>query len=167
MSSEITAIISGLNTAVQIVKGMHSISKSAEINVKAMELQSVILSLQSGMLSLQSRHGSLLAEKRALEEKLAGLEGWETTKSRYELKEIASGVFVYSLKQNITDETHHWLCSKCFNEGAKAILQLETQAIAGHIYFCPKCGTKICDHTKREGPIHPGKVDSDFNPLYY
>ena len=132
------SIINSLTKVAKIATKLVNIVKEVEAKQIAIDLQGYILSLQNDLLSMQSEQNNLLQIKNDLEKKLIEYENWDKIKSQYELKEITSGFFVYSPKQdsNLADP-NHWLCTECFNNNKKSILQRKRSA-----YFCPKCKTE-------------------------
>jgi hypothetical protein len=111
----------------------------AAVRDKAIEAQAAVIAIQSTLLSLQSQYAELLIEKAELKRRLIEVEDWTGDVQRYQLKEIAEGVFVRELKQDQAGaEPVHWLCTNCFAHRKKSILQRNAQD-----YVCPRCGEKI------------------------
>ena len=129
--------LTGFKTAVEIIKSISNISKNSEVKEK-------IIGLQNAILSLQAEYGELLDIKNQLEKKLTEYEDWDKTESQYQLKEIASGVFVYeSKKDEKSTEPKHQLCTNCFSDHKKSILQGLKGMKGLEGYYCPKCETKF------------------------
>ena len=145
--AEITAVMTSLKAATDIAKGMKDLNDSVEINTKVIDLQNEILNLQTGLLSLQENYSNLLLENNSLKNTIENTDNWKKTKEDYNLLEISEGVFVY---QSNKEEIKHWLCATCFDNGSKSILQLRNKAIAGHVYTCNSCESKIVDHSKKQ-----------------
>jgi hypothetical protein len=138
--AETAAVITSLKTAFDLLKGIRKITQDMEITEKVVELQSVIISLQANILSMQAEHEELLNLKTDLEKKLMEYEKWDKEKTNYALTEISAGVFVYSRKKDQKpSEPDHWLCTKCFEDKRKSILQSRSSSL----YFCPQCGTEL------------------------
>ena len=130
-----------LKTFKDLIKGVSSLSSDAVIKEKTSEIFGIIVDLQEYIFSMQSKYSELVKSKNDLEKKLIKLKKWEKTKSQYQLKEIARGTFVYSYKKSDEhSDPHHWLCTNCYEEGKKSILQISTSKFC---YICPKCETKI------------------------
>lgn len=135
--NEISMALKGFKAAVEITKTILNMSKDVSLSNKIIELQNVIL-------SLHSEYGKLIEVKDQLEKELMEYENWDKTKSQYDLKEVAPGVLVYaSQKGDQPAEPQHWLCTNCFNDKKKSILQFSKDVRSGRYYSCPKCKTEI------------------------
>jgi len=154
----ITVIIAGIKTSIDLLKNLSKKEKSPESLQIISSIQSTQLSLQSDILSFQSEINSLQDKNRQLEQKLSEYENWEITENRYELKEIATGVFVYSKKKNsrIT-EPQHWVCAKCFQDRKKSILQCLNPIQVHKIFECQNCKSQINLSGGNPGAIDFGK----------
>jgi len=149
----VASAVGAIKTATDIVKTILAMNTDAAINEKVAELQSVILSLQSHTLSMQAEYSDLLKVKDKLEKELMECKDWEKTKEQYELKEVESGVFVYSCKQGDNlPEPEHWLCTNCYKDKKKSILQHDCFKAIGR-YFCPECKAIIHVSSKRARPL--------------
>jgi hypothetical protein len=90
----------------------------------------------------QSQYEALAEVKRQLEQKIMEYEEWDSEAGRYELKEIAKGIFVYVLKpEHASGEPTHWLCPNCFQERQKSILS--KPAVDYMNYKCHRCQLDI------------------------
>jgi hypothetical protein len=148
---EYTAVLSGLTSAAKLAKSLIDKVKDKKIRQEVGELQDVLLRLQQDFILLQSKHAELVVESDNRQREIALFVDWESVAANYELKEIAEGVFVYSLKTSTdSGEPSHWICSRCFSNRTKSILQLSKKVMAGHFYVCPECKCEICDHSKRQ-----------------
>ena len=122
------AMISGTMTALKsasdLAKLMISSHDAGVIRQKAIELQTQILAAQSNALAAQSDQFTALERIRELEKQIADLNTWDTEKKRYELKIVARGSTVYSLKEDERNsEPPHWICTTCYQQGKKSIMQ--------------------------------------------
>jgi hypothetical protein len=78
---------------------------------------------------------------------------WKTVVARYELKSIATSVFVYALKESAdTSEPPHWLCPDCFHQERKSILRRRAKDRRGTMYTCGNCKADIIDHHHTQRP---------------
>ena len=142
--SLITGTISGLKAAVDITKTLLEIKQFSDVSGKILELQNVILAAQNSAIKANSAQSEMIEEIRHLKEEMAHIKSWETEKQRYQLTSPWKGTVVYSLKKSMSNgEPPHWICSNCYDNGAKSILtqQLEGNAIVS--FFCPKCETSF------------------------
>lgn len=140
MYAEIAAAAASIKTFSDLTTLILKTKVDSAVTAKAIESQSAIISLQDAMLNLQSQHQSLLREKEVLEKRLIDAEDWNAEASKYSLKEIAPGVFVYVLNLNGDSPTPtHWLCSRCYQEKRKSILQKTGKSGGANIYLCLLC----------------------------
>jgi hypothetical protein len=102
------------------------------------------------MLSLQSQYQILLTENEELKKELIEVETWDEETKSYNLAEITTGVFAYAFKGNESQNIPpHLLCTHCFQNRKKSIIQLDEKSINGASYSCPRCKTIIHDPTNR------------------
>jgi hypothetical protein len=81
---------------------------------------------------------------RDLEEEVRRVKAWEETKQRYELNQPTAGTFVYALKvQGRSAEPAHWICTNCYENGRRSILQLQSHGYGTDQYSCPNCKANI------------------------
>ena len=134
-------IISGITSAVSLAKTLKDMGGDSETKALSTELYDSIINLQSGLLTLQGSYFQLQQEKNDILKELDSVKQWEQEKEKYELKELQKGRLLYSLKDGITGEPHHYICTNCFQDGRKSILHLED---CGHTHFykCFSCDTE-------------------------
>ena len=138
MIPEITA---AWQTTVAISKAITSALKTAkdvETKEAISSIQDSLLDVQSKLLTAQAQYEALSEVKRQLEQKIMEYEKWDAEAVRYELREIARGIFVYALKADHTSgEPVHWLCPNCFQQRQKSILSKPAVDYAN--YKCQRC----------------------------
>jgi Zn finger protein HypA/HybF involved in hydrogenase expression len=140
----IQGAITGLKTATDIAKGFLDLKSMAEVQGKVIELQAAILSAQSSALAAQSDQAAMADEIRSLKQEISRVKAWEETKQRYHLHEPTQGTFVYALKEEYKGaDPMHWICTKCYDDGSRSILQLKTVGVEHNHYACPKCKSEI------------------------
>jgi predicted RNA-binding Zn-ribbon protein involved in translation (DUF1610 family) len=132
----ISTAITALKSATGIIQALSDMNKGAEINQKAIELQSIILGLQGNLLELQAQVSELLDKKRELERKIGDQDAWVGMEKEYHLTEITSGQYIYA---SSTQKPGHWLCPNCFDKKKKSILQERDQRQHGKFYRCHDC----------------------------
>jgi hypothetical protein len=88
---------------------------------------------------------ALLNRVRELEEEKAKLEAWNTEKQRYKLTELGPGMTTYTLKEGMENgEPPHHLCTNCYNEGHKSIMQTEVRFPGrSQVLVCHRCGSDL------------------------
>lgn len=141
----IQGTISGLKVAGDIAKGLLDLKSLADVQSKVIELQSAILAAQSSALSANADQAAMATEIHALKEDLIRAKGWEEQKLRYQLVQLWGGAAVaFALKKSQSKgEPPHWLCTKCYEDGQRMILNPRSTK-EGFIYLaCPTCKAEI------------------------
>jgi hypothetical protein len=136
MVADVLAGLSGLKIALDIAKGLKDITDVTTRNRAIIELQEKILAAQSAQLTLVETISDL-------KKRVADLEAWETEKQRYDLTEISVGVFAYVIKPAMRGaEPIHCLCSTCYQDGRKSILQKVASTYSDEL-MCPRCKAEV------------------------
>jgi hypothetical protein len=145
----ITSTITSINAAKDIIKAMVSLNTIAEVNQKAIELQSIIIDLQSRIFEIQQSHS-------AIEDELTNINNWEMSVARnYHLHEPKSGQFVYASNEPMkNNEPAHWICPACYQNRKKSILQCTRNDAYWHNFNCSNktCGFNISINIRPEEP---------------
>lgn len=156
MIAEIASSFTALKSMSETVRLLGDIKTGDAVRNKAAELQSQIIALQSSLFLIQTQNQGLLREKEDLEQRIRNIKNWDAEKRRYELKEIATGFFVYAAKKpKESIAPSPWLCTNCYEHQHKSILQRGKQTYDGITYFCPNCKTNYLDHNEPLQPIAP------------
>jgi hypothetical protein len=138
MIAEAGAAISGIKVAMDMAKGISALKSETEVNQAIIDIQQTLLEAQSAALDDKQKISLLVAEKAALEKKLAGADLWAQEKERYVLTESETGMFTFELRPEFANgETHHRLCANCFENGRKSILH------GKRVVACLSCEKKI------------------------
>jgi hypothetical protein len=137
-------LLSSFSAAQNIAKALLELRTISEVQGKVVELQSVIMAAQSSALAGQAEQSALIQRVADLEKELAAVKAWEAEKQRYELKALEPGVFAYALKREASgSEPPHWICSRCYHEGTKSLLQNEGDQWGSTKYLCHSCKSSI------------------------
>ena len=146
-----------VKTTADILKSILTLSKSeasqdvpkdfaTSLNNKVVEMQEVVMSAQSRALAAQASQATLLDQERILKERIAEFENWEAEKVRYELHDMGTnGVtgLVYRLREKCVQgsEPIYHICSTCYEDGKKSILQSPVERKGGNRNFlvCTRC----------------------------
>lgn len=135
----LTAISCGLD----IARGVQAISNEVAVNQAVIDIQRSLLDAQRGLQEAQARH---LADEQRINEllrQIQALKEWGSEREKYELVAIRGGAFAYMLKRESAAEVPaHWLCTTCFDEGKKSIMQSHGDVRAGageQKYACNAC----------------------------
>ena len=140
----IQGAIAGLKTASDIVIGLSKLNTLAQVQEKSVELGQVIVAAQSATLCAYADQAAMVDEIRALKKEIADVKAWESQKQRYKLVSPATGSLVYTLKESMKGaEPPHWICTKCYEEGRKSILNPHQDAKGFCQYLCPVCKSQI------------------------
>lgn len=141
--AEVSAIVTGIKATIEVAKGLKSSYDAHTITQAQSEILERLLAIQMDALALQEKHSTLINEKDELAKKLVQFEQWEKTESEYELQEIERGKFVYSSKNSQqSKKPTHWLCTQCWEDRKKSILQASHHTESEAEYICPRCKIK-------------------------
>jgi hypothetical protein len=142
--STIAGTVSALKGAADIAKAMVGLHDAHAVQAKAIELNAKIIEAQSNAFLANDERLALIERVSHLEKEVATLKSWEAEKQRYELQELPPGVFVRALKPAMAnDEPVHRLCSKCYEDGKKSILQSAGTIRGQENLNCHGCGARL------------------------
>lgn len=149
----IQGTISGLKTAADIAKGLMELKSMSDVQAKVIELQSAILAAQSSALAANADQAAMVDEIRTLKEEITRVKAWEAQKQRYQLTQFGEGAaVVYALKESMSaSEPPHLICTKCYEEGKRMILQPTRVNGFAHL-TCPSCNLDIPANQRSLGP---------------
>lgn len=140
----IQGAINGLSTASNIARTMLDLQVSTEVRNKVIELQSAILVAQSLALSANAQHFAVVEEIRELKEEAMKAKNWDREKKRYKLVNLNPLGFAYANKKLVKNsEPPHHICTKCYEDGRRSILNIQHDANQWCKYVCPHCLSEI------------------------
>lgn len=120
---EIAAALASASHASTLLRGLHKLARDSEVNAAVIGLQQSILDLQTKIFEIQAKHEEVLADRERLSHKLDEKKAWAATAGKYELRELADGIFVYALKAGPSgSEPAHYLCPHCFQDRKVSIM---------------------------------------------
>ena len=131
----------------------------ADVQGKVIELQSAILSAQSSALSANADQAAMIDTIRELKEEIARVKAWEAQKQRYQLQPIWDNTaLVYALKEPMSGgEAPHWICTKCYEDGTRMILQPRRSKDNFGVLACPTCKAELHSRYRDSGsPAYAG-----------
>lgn len=166
--SAIAGLSSSLKASSDIAKAMIGIRDGMLIREKAIELTSVIMSAQSGAMAAHAAQAELIERVRDLEKQIVELEDWEREKARYQLAEVAPGVFAYEAKpEMLAGEPSHRICAGCYQSRSKRILQSVSRSSGrGTTDYlrCDGCSAEIpiAFRPIKYPPVPPARVRRDI-----
>ena len=114
------------------------------------EIAQAINTIQNDYMGALERNTQLMEENRELRTQLEHQENWEKIEPQFELFQFSSeytkGGVVYRpiKKTNVVD---YYLCTQCFENKKKSILQYVAEYVEGRIYNCPNCSNKVVEPT--------------------
>jgi hypothetical protein len=139
--SLIAGAVSSLKTASEIVKSLVDVRDQALFTSKAIELQRIIVDALGSAATAQSEQISLIEQIRGLQSEISSFNNWESTATRYRLKEMGGSTFAYKLKEeNAEIELIHLACPRCFEKKTRSILQFTDRDVYQRDrYRCHAC----------------------------
>jgi hypothetical protein len=147
--------ITGLKLAGDIAKSLFELKSISDVQAKVVELQSVILSAQNSALAANTHQTAMIEEIRNLKEEIARVKAWEKEKQRYKLIQPWSGTVLYALKKDCSvSEPPHWICTKCYEDGRKSILNPQKKD-GWYVFTCPACKCGFHSYQHRLNPPNP------------
>jgi hypothetical protein len=138
MVGEALAGLSALKTAFDMAKGLKDIDDAVRRNAAVIDLQEKILAAQQAQ-------AALVEQVAEFEKEVSRLKAWDADKQRYELTEARPGMMTYTLKKGMENgEPAHHLCTNCYNDGVKSIMQTETRFPGRYpVLVCHRCGSDL------------------------
>lgn len=143
--TEISAGLSSLKAAKDIIQGFNAASTQAAINEVKLDLQSHLLEAQQALFAAQEAHSASSQRIASLEQEIVRLKNWEAEKQCYELADTGRGTLAYRHKAGMENgEPPHWLCPNCYQQGQKSIMKHEFIAVGKvKTLVCHPCGMDI------------------------
>jgi hypothetical protein len=164
-----------INSAVQAAKALFEVVKAnkglaeyneivaavSEVNTKLMSATGVALASQEKQMSLTNRIGDL-------EKEIVELKNWNRETERYELSEIGTRVYAFSLKPGMEKtEPPHKLCTACFGKRQKGYLQFSGIDGYGEHFKCNVCNNEIICFSQEylRDVKNEGHAITDYDPF--
>ena len=140
----IGSLISSINGIGDLVDRIIKARDAVQIAELKIELQGKVLTAFQGATAAQARELEMGDTIRELKDRIVKLESWEAEKQRYELKQLAPGVVVRSLKAEMSNgEPPHDICANCYNRGEKRHIQQTVRGQYHDAFECNQCGEKL------------------------
>jgi hypothetical protein len=147
-------MVSEFATGLGIFKSMMDMAKGLKDANDATIRNSAVIELQEKILAAQSAQAMLVQRVGDLEKEVAGLKDWKTEKEKYQLTEISPGIFAYVIKSAMQNgEPVHCLCSNCYQQGKKSILNATYQNMSNALH-CHLCSALFSVNVKLENTGH-------------
>ena len=157
MLAEISAGLSSLKAAKDIVQGLSAAKTEAAINGVKIELQGLILEAQQGLFAAQKAQTADARRIAELEQEIVRLKDWEAEKQDYVLADTGQGSLAYEYLEGVeSGHPPHWICPQCYEDGKKSILKHETLAIGrAETLVCHRCGFDVVTQGVRREQVQP------------
>ena len=149
MIHELLMASQSVQALMNLLKAAHHLSNYNEIVAAVSEVNVKLLQANDVALASQEKQSKLAAKVDELEKECVRLKDWSQEKERYELKELAAGVFARIEKGFVGDlQSAHKFCANCFEQNSKGPLQQEKVQIGRRLSLtCHRCkSTVIFDH---------------------
>ena len=137
-------VVGGIKDVADIVGDVNNrIKGGSNVESQIQQLSELTQKMLANSLAMVQLESALRDKARMFEERLKKVENWEKEKERYELKSLPPrNAFVYVLKTpSEMPGTEYQLCSSCFENGKKSILQPQVERM--HVLYCPECNLTI------------------------
>jgi hypothetical protein len=144
---------------------MFGIAKSMKDMNDAVVRNQAVYDLTEQILTAQEKYAAAIEQVRELERQVATFENWDAEAKRYEMRDFGGGTIAYALKQSMANgEPPHNLCSACFQNRKKGILQpTGPNAYKQTMVKCAECGRDFALGQRVErGPM---RMRTDFDPF--
>ena len=148
-SSSILGAMQALQFGAQAANGILTLKVGAEVQAKAIELNTQIIAAQGHVMAIQQEYSEALEEVKYLKAQIERLNGIGDAKARYQLAAIGTGAYAYVLRPEAEDgEQLHWLCVNCFESGYRSVLQNKRRVNNNRDseHSCPKCKNTVTTH---------------------
>lgn len=144
MYAEILAAISSAKALLDVLKAAHTLSNANELHAAVYEVYTKLMAATGAALEAQEKQAALAQRVCDLEQELVQLKDWDREAERYQLTALAADVMVYALKPGMEQgEPPHYLCTQCFAEKKKLILQRISTPQESPVYRCPQCKNEL------------------------
>ena len=150
---ELATVGATIAKAKKFIADLQNAKVATALQEQATVLLGEIIALQLIVSSIVKAKDEAHEEAQEYKNRYMKLSDWNAQAAGYELKEIASGVFVYASKEDAERaDPAHWLCPNCYEARNKSILQRELRRMKSTIYGCPRCHATYVDHSDPPAP---------------
>lgn len=144
MLAEATAAFTSLKTAADIAKTLLALRDAAQFNSQLADLLSAVVDARLQTVAIQESHTSITSRVKELEDEIKRLKSWSEEAEKYEVLEVASGLFAYVSKDNVqTMQSAQKLCSNCFHKYIKSFLQQASEDHRTRSLSCHGCKSTV------------------------
>jgi cell division protein FtsB len=133
--------LASIKTLSDIAHTAFGLRDSAKLLEAKVEFNRQLFAVQTALATAQSEQAELTQAIHDLEKEIADLEAWDAEKEKYELKQISNvGTVAYMLKPDARGiEPPHWLCTNCYQNRKRGIIQYYGHIGASLHFRCSSC----------------------------
>ena len=144
MTDPLSALLAAIPSLAKAGADIANASDEAKRNAQLIEFQQAIIGLQTNIGLIQGENAALVKRNRELENQLAELQAWGTEKNRYFLVAPWRGSVVYALRESESNsEIPHLICTNCYQNGKKSILNMKQSRERLTYFGCPVCKAEV------------------------
>lgn len=138
-------LLAGIATLGKTVAEIAASNDAAQRNTLLIEFQKALIQNQALIASEQIKNATLVSRAQELEQEISRLKDWAGEREKYELKEIAAGVFARVEKGFVGKlQSAPKFCANCFEENTKSPLQLQHVPVGRQLSLsCGPCKSTI------------------------
>ena len=144
---DLSGLLTSLKTATEILKNVHTNKQTKELRESVQNLQSALIDTQTEAIAVLSHMTELRTENDRLRARLKAIEDWNSQENRYLMVcPWKNSGQVYALKKiEASGEPPHYLCTNCFHQRRKSILNPVVQRGSGSFIalVCPLCKSSL------------------------
>ena len=138
--ASISAAVGSLKATSDIFKSLLGLKISSEAMSQIIDLQRIVFEAQTNALGAQSDYLALVQSKADLEQEIVRLKDWSAERENYKLTDLGRGSTAYALKVTMHPaQEPHWLCTNCYQNHKKAILQPQGNIEGETVWACTAC----------------------------
>jgi hypothetical protein len=143
MTIDPISAFAGITSLAKTVSEIASSNDAAQRNTLLIEFQKALIQTQGIAASEQIKNASLVSRNQELEQEIVRLKDWSAEGDRYELKEVAAGLFVRIDRGYVGKfQSAHKFCATCFEQGIKSPLQQQPIEIGRKLSLsCFRCNS--------------------------
>ncbi len=138
--SSIVTAVSSLEATGRIFKALFDLNLNAKTIGQINQLQTAIFEAQRSALTAQADYVALVGRVADFEKEIVRLKDWSAERQNYQLADLGRGSTAYALKPAVKqDQEPHWLCTHCYNNHRKSLLQPQGNIDGETTWQCPSC----------------------------
>ncbi len=133
-------VLAGVQAFKSVFDALGAIKDAGDAAIR----NTITVDLTTRLIALQQAYFMLEQENAVLKKDLIRIEDWKNEAERYALHEFVTGRFTYRISEEVQGtEPVHDLCTNCYAQRQKSILQSKTGAERRKYLFCGACKLEI------------------------